>query len=189
MERRDNARTFMQIWLRMHVRRDRYVISDETLAHAEASLTASLQSNDPVVIAGCRFGLGFVHLWRGNLDSAEQELQASLPMAERTGDATTRVLCLTYLTIICRKREQLEQARRYALQSLERAAAAHMSAYVACAQGNLAWVAWREGDLPRSTAERASCPGYMAKRAARLSLPVDGPLAVARRGAGSEPDL
>jgi class 3 adenylate cyclase/tetratricopeptide (TPR) repeat protein len=140
--------TFHGHLARTNVRRERYVISDETLAHAQAARAASLESSDPVVIAANQFSLGFVHLWRGSLDSAEQELQASLLLTERTGDAWSRVLCLTYLTIAYRKRRQVEETRRYALRSLEAAATACMPAYVATARANLAWAAWREADLP-----------------------------------------
>jgi class 3 adenylate cyclase/tetratricopeptide (TPR) repeat protein len=143
---------FYQNLVRMQYRRDRYAVTDETLAHAQAALTASLEANDPVVISYNRFGLAFAHLWRGNLDSAEQELRAALPLAERTGDAGTRVLCLTYLTIVRRRQGRVDEAHRYAQQSHEAAAAAHMDAYVACARANLAWVARCEGDLDKARA-------------------------------------
>jgi class 3 adenylate cyclase len=131
-------------------RRDRYVLSDETVAYSQAALAASVDTEDLVQIAYHRFGLGFMHLWRGNLDGAEREIQAALPLAERTGFASLWTLCLTYLTIISRKRARVEETRDYALRSREAATTAHMPSYIACAQSNLAWVAWREGDLSQA---------------------------------------
>jgi hypothetical protein len=68
-------------------------------------------------------------------------------MAERTGDVTTEARCLTYLTVAARKRGLTDQVRVLAAQSLTAAVAAHMPEYVATAQANLAWVAWREDRL------------------------------------------
>jgi tetratricopeptide (TPR) repeat protein len=64
-----------------------------------------------------------------------------------------RSRCLTYLTILYRKRGQLERARQYASRSLTLATAGQMVEYVGTAQANLAWVAWREGDLAQAEAK------------------------------------
>lgn len=135
---------------RVALRRDRYVISDETLAHFRAAAAAGIELHDPLEMASNCFGLGFGLLWRGDLDAAELELAAALPLAERTGDASSITLCLTYVTIVQRRRGQVEATRQYASRCLEAAAAAHMPAYTACARGNLAWAALREGDLEQA---------------------------------------
>jgi tetratricopeptide (TPR) repeat protein len=132
---------------RLHFRRDRYVVSDETLAYAQAGLAASLELADSVEIATNQFVLGFAYLCRGDFDAADAELQAALSLAERIGDATIRVFCLTWQTIIHRRRGRVEEARHHVSRSLEAATAAGMPLYVATAKANLAWVNWREGDL------------------------------------------
>jgi tetratricopeptide (TPR) repeat protein len=58
--------------------------------------------------------------------------------------------CLTYLTVIYRKRRQVEETRHYVSRSLPVATAAKMVEYIAAAKANLAWVAWREKDLSRA---------------------------------------
>jgi tetratricopeptide (TPR) repeat protein len=68
---------------RLHFRRDRYVVSDETLAYAQAGLAASLELADSVEIATNQFVLGFAYLCRGDFDAADAELQAALSLADR----------------------------------------------------------------------------------------------------------
>jgi tetratricopeptide (TPR) repeat protein len=131
----------------MAFRRDRYVVSEETLGYNEAALAASQELGDLATIARAQFELGFAQLWLGDLDRAEENLQASLTLAERTGDVTIQARCLTYLTIVCRKRGQVQETCRYISRSLPVATAAQMPEYLASAKANQAWVSWREENL------------------------------------------
>ena len=90
---------------------------------------------------------GCAHLWHGDLDTAHEELQAALSLARQTGDVTTQARCLTYLTVVFRKRGQVQEVRRLAAQSRAAAANAHMPEYTATAQANMAWAAWRDERL------------------------------------------
>lgn len=72
---------------------------------------------------------------------------AGLKLAERAGDVTLQSRCLTYLTVICRKRGQVEETRRYVSRSLAVAATGQMLEYIGAAKANQAWIAWREGNL------------------------------------------
>ncbi len=131
----------------INMRRDRFVITDETLAYAQARLQAGREAADPVAIIEFTFGLGFVYLWRGDLDQAEENLQAALKLADQSGPAQVRVQCLTYLTVIHRKRGQVEMARHLASRSLADAQETNQQVYTAMAKANLAWIAWRGGDM------------------------------------------
>jgi predicted ATPase/DNA-binding SARP family transcriptional activator len=131
-------------------RRDRYLVSDETLAFCQTALAISLETEDPSEIAWARFMLGFAELWHGNLDGAEKQMQAALTLAEQTGDVVHQSRCLTYLTILYRKHGQLDKVRQYISRSLVAAAAAEMDEYTGMAKANLAWVAWREGKLEKA---------------------------------------
>jgi len=135
----------------MHSRRDRYVVSEETLAFCQTAVAISQESGNLGEIAWARFVLGFNQLWHGDLDGAEKQILTALALAERTGDIVHQSRCLTYLTILYRKRGQLEEARHYASRSLVAATAGQMVEYIGTAQANLAWAAWREGN--RSQAE------------------------------------
>ena len=136
---------FFNALLLMELRRSRYIVSDEMLGYARAYVAAQREVGDPGESAMAHFMNGFAHLWRGDLDTAEGELQAALALAKRTGDVTTQARCLTYLTVASRKRGHVEEARERATQSLDAAAIAHMPEYTATAQANLAWAAWRDG--------------------------------------------
>ena len=96
--------------------------------------------------------LGFSYLWRGDLNEAEEHFQVGLRLTERTGDIVVQSRCLTYLTIIHRKRRQVEEVRHYVSRSLAVATAGQMLEYIGMARANLAWLAWREGDLSETEA-------------------------------------
>ncbi len=131
----------------MALRRDRYVISEETMAHAQACLEAIRKSGKPSAIAFAQFMLGFSHLWRGELDEAGEHMQAALKLAERIGDVVVQSRCLTYLTILHRKRAQLKAVQQYISRALDVAMAGNMLEYVSTAKANLAWVKWYVGNL------------------------------------------
>ena len=97
--------------------------------------------------------LGFSQLWCGHLDEAEKQMQEALDLAQRTGDVVHQSRCLTYLTILYRMRGQLDRTRQYASRSLTLATAGQMLEYIGTAQANLAWLAWREGDLSQAGAK------------------------------------
>ena len=137
----------------MYNRRDRYLISEEALGFCRIALAISQESEDPSERAWVRFLLGFTLLWYGDLDEAEKQIEAALALAEETGDIVHQSRCLTYLTIVCRQRGQLERARHYASKSLAAAEAGQMIEYVGMVRANLAWVAWREGNLSQTEAE------------------------------------
>jgi len=137
----------------MRNRRDRYVVSEETLTLCRTALAISREMEDRSEIAWARFVLGFSQLWYGDLDGAEQQMQAALALAEETEDVVHQSRCLTYLTILYRKRGQVQRARRYAVRSLAAATAGKMVEYTGMARANLAWVAWRDGDLAGAEAE------------------------------------
>jgi DNA-binding SARP family transcriptional activator/predicted ATPase len=136
----------------MNNRRDRYVVSEETLDFCRIALAIARESEDSGDIAWARFLLGFSQLWCGDLDDAEKQMEAALALAEETGDVVHQSRCLAYLAVLHRKRDQLGQARRYALRGLDAARVGQMPEYVGTAQANLAWVAWREDDLAQAEA-------------------------------------
>jgi DNA-binding SARP family transcriptional activator len=131
----------------MHLRRERYAVSDGMLADSREALALSREWGSLRARIDCQFELGFLHLWRRELEEAEESLQAVLGLAEASGAAWMRTLSLTYLTVLYRFRGQIDGVSRYARRAQEAAEAAHMPDYVAAARGNQAWLAWRRRDL------------------------------------------
>jgi class 3 adenylate cyclase/tetratricopeptide (TPR) repeat protein len=148
---------FFQGLTLMALRRDRYTAGEETIANAQTSLAAIEESNVLPEIGHARFVLGFSCLWAGKLDLADKWICDALKLTERTGDIVLRSRCLTYLTVICRRRGEVEDAQNYAEQSLSSAMTARMPEYIGMAKGNLAWVHMRNGDL--SSAYQDACEG------------------------------
>lgn len=130
------------------LRRNRYNGSPEAVDHARAYLDMVQTIQDAQAVPAAHFQLGFALLWTGDRDQAEQQISCALAIAERSGDRSLEGRCLTYLTIIGRQRGDAERVQAYARQSMGVAEASEMHDYIGAAHGNLAWLAWRAGDLP-----------------------------------------
>jgi len=74
-------------------------------------------------------------------------MQESLKLAERTGDVVLQSRCLTYLTVLYRKRGEVEKVRQYIPRCEKVASTGQMIEYLATAKANIAWIAWREGNV------------------------------------------
>ena len=129
----------------MLLRRDRYVISEETLSDVHLAVKAAHEGALASQLSLTTFMLGFALLWHHDLDQAEKEFLSALKLAETTGNVTIMSRCLTYLTVLHRKRGDVEKVRHYAARSQETAAIGQMIEYTGMAQANLAWAARREG--------------------------------------------
>jgi hypothetical protein len=86
----------------MHLRRERYVVSDEMVTDSREALEASQNCGSMKTRIECLFELGFLHLWRRELDEAEKFLREALTLTETAGVLPTKVIILTYLTVLCR---------------------------------------------------------------------------------------
>jgi len=114
---------------------------------AGAYLRAVEEANDVEAVPAAHFLVGFVLVGSDDeLDEAEREIEAALALSERTGDVSLESRCLTYLTVVARKRQQVERTQALAERGLRVATAGHMPDYLGAAHGNLAWVAWRLRD-------------------------------------------
>ena len=169
---------FFNALLLMQLRRTRYVVSDEMLEYGRAYVAAQREVGDPGESGVAHFMNGFAHLWHGDLDAADAELQTALALATRTGDVTTQARCLTYLTVSSRKRGLVERVRHLAAQSLTAAAAAHMPEYTATAHANLAWADWRDAQLAECEAKARRSPwtSGATSRPGMRAPPSSGPL-------------
>jgi tetratricopeptide (TPR) repeat protein len=136
----------------LHTERDRFVVSDEAHDYLQTAFAANQELDDLGQSAYSQFGLGFSHLWRGELDEAEEHLRHALGLAERSGNVVYQMLCLTYLTTTQRKKAQVGPTRELASRSLAVAQQVAIPDYLGMAEANLAWAAWRDGDLAETQA-------------------------------------
>ncbi len=141
-----HAESFLDLVLASN-RRDRFIVSEQTLAYSRAYLAAAQELGSLRSIAHARFVLGFNLLWQGKLEEAEHQMNTALEWAVRMGNATLQTQCLTYLTVVFRKLGQVGEATDYALRSLEAATSVQNPAYIGAAKANLAWAAWKNAEL------------------------------------------
>jgi serine/threonine protein kinase/tetratricopeptide (TPR) repeat protein len=135
---------FFVMLLNTAFRQDRYVVGAETVEHGRLAVEAADASGDLSTRVSTRFSYAFALLFHGDLDEAERQSLAALELVRETGDLTQESRLLTYLTLVYRKRSQVDRVREYSQRSLEVAIAARMHDYVGAARANHAWVAWRE---------------------------------------------
>lgn len=147
----------------MELRRGRYTISDAALAEMYANLPSSDEWGYTVAENFSHFGIGFVHLWHGDLVLAEEIMHRSLADAEQLGDVTTLARALAYLTVVYRKQQDVEKVRHYARRTLETALIGEMDEYIGSAYGHQAWVALREGYIEQTI--QLSKDGYALMKA------------------------
>ena len=138
---------FLALLASMCFTRDGYSASRACLEYGEAALAAVEESDHLVGITDVRFQYGFMLLWSGDLEAAEEHMRAALAACERTGEAHLRVRCLTYLGFVQRKRGHAEALAARAEQALALASELDMPEYVGAAHGQFAYVARRRGDL------------------------------------------
>lgn len=130
----------------MSWRKERYSPAKGGSTFFQTAYKKSLESGNPHDIAWSAFTHGFGLLWYGEYDRAEELMQDALALAQENGDFVHQARCLTYLTILYRKRGQVELVRRAAEMSLKMAERVDMLEYVGTARGNMAWLAWHDGD-------------------------------------------
>jgi class 3 adenylate cyclase/tetratricopeptide (TPR) repeat protein len=130
-----------------NIRMERYRISGQILSDMKSYLSVQQEANNPSDLAFAYFLQGFTFLWHGDLDNAEDHMQTALKLGRQIGDIIVESRCLTYLTVCCRMRGQIEEVIGLAAQSEEIAKRANMPEYIGTAMANLAWAAWRQDDI------------------------------------------
>ena len=139
--------TFFNNLALLGYRREHYSLSEDTVTYSLAALSACYESNNLGVISWTHFLLGFSYLWANRLDEAEEPLLTALTMTEQTGDIVLQSRCLTYATILYRRRGQIDTVHKNIPACITVAETAQMPEYVGTANANRAWVAWVEEDL------------------------------------------
>jgi hypothetical protein len=132
-------------------RRGRYVIEEETIAQARASLAAAEQTHDLRGLAFARFCLAFTLLLAGLDQEAEPLFAAGLKASVVLGDQQLIARHLAYTSLLHRRCHRVADARSVAERAAEVAETVKLHDYVGVAHANLCWAAWTDGspDLER----------------------------------------
>jgi class 3 adenylate cyclase/tetratricopeptide (TPR) repeat protein/DNA-binding XRE family transcriptional regulator len=140
----------------MTMRRDGYLPSEETIDAARLAVEALDGLGEAFLLGESLCALGFALLWSGAFDEAETAMLRALDLAERTGYTALRSMCSTYLTVLYRKRDDVDRVRIWNERSLQAADEAKRGEYVAMVAATRAWLAWKEDDLPAAETEARS---------------------------------
>jgi tetratricopeptide (TPR) repeat protein len=132
------------------LRRDRYFNSSDAITYSSEALALSLKTGDLGEIADKYFQYGFSLLSSGHLDEAEAAFRIALEMTEQGGHLVLLTRVLTYLAFTYRRRADTERVHEYATYGLRIAGQAKMPQYIGMAQAQMAWLAWRAGDLAKT---------------------------------------
>ena len=141
---REEHGVYHQNLVRLELRSARMTATLETVRLAELS---ALELADGTGGTYAKFVHPFTLLWSGERGGAERRLLEVLEEARRVGDAEVHLLCLTYLAIAARFRHDVESARAFAVAGAAAARSSGARLYEGVASANLAWVAWRQGEV------------------------------------------
>jgi DNA-binding SARP family transcriptional activator len=126
--------------------KNRFVVDEETIINARASVNALPESADLDLVGLCRFGLGFCLIWNKSHEEAAHELREAFRLFERTGNVTMQVRCLAYRVVAHRLKGDINQVEEIAKRCLALAQSTGMYDYIGVSQAGLAWVVLRRAD-------------------------------------------
>jgi tetratricopeptide (TPR) repeat protein len=135
------------------MRRDRYVVTEETLGYARLALDACSGSEKLEELPVAQFGYGFALLFHNSLTAAVRELEAAEELARRAGDSAQQARVLAYLALARRMRRQLPETQVATDRLLEVATAAGTRDYLGAAHAHQAWLSLQTGDLAAASAQ------------------------------------
>lgn len=146
----------LQLVVMLRVRRERYLVTEETVSLAREALVLGSDLAE-AERAALHFVVFFTLVLAGNLEAAETEGVAVLAWANRAGAVMSRARCLTYLMIVARRRGDVARVKELAVDGEAACAQARLAEYNGALLANRAWAALQDGhgDDARARAEAA----------------------------------
>ncbi|MBN1606138.1 MAG: protein kinase [Polyangiaceae bacterium] len=138
---------FLGAMVNARMRQERYHHSRETVALASQALAASREAGNLAQTYSAQFVLGFVLLFHGSVHEAAHHLEQAVQGALQIGDVPLWTRAQSYLAVVRRRRGDVVQCEQEARDLLGTRGVAQMTDYIGVAEANLAWVAWKAGDL------------------------------------------
>ncbi len=155
----DRYRFFLAIVTHAY-RRERYRVTPDVVAAAQACVTAAQEANAAGELAFARFVHGFGLLFAGRLDAAELEIHEGWQASRRFGDAVGETRAVAYLALIQRCLGRVEEARRLTPSVIAMSRKTKLGDYEGLGLSLQAWIAMRDGEPGRA---RALCRSARAR--------------------------
>ena len=128
----------------------RFAATPESLKYSEDFVLAAQLSNDlPLHAAACT-ALAMVLMDHGRFAASEAEFRVALDLCERSGNRSAEIRALVYFAVLRRRQGNVDDTVALSEKGRAFAAAAKMQVYVSSCDANLAWAAWKRGDLERA---------------------------------------
>jgi class 3 adenylate cyclase/DNA-binding SARP family transcriptional activator/tetratricopeptide (TPR) repeat protein len=124
---------------------NRYCMDREILANARRAVAIATENAcDPTEIAWRACGLGLWLTLHGELVDAQEQLESSLAVAERSGNTTLRAASMVYLAQTAQRRHDAEAVRSLAPHAATASEVAGIAQLQAWATACLVWLAWQD---------------------------------------------
>lgn len=123
-----------------------FQLPDTTLENVKKQVATAQASGNRRVIGRAQTLMGFVHLWRDEIDDAENFLLIGLKDVEAVGDVDTLFINLNYMALIGRKRGDVKLTREWARRTLALSEKAKNPFYRGASLGSLAWAELQAGN-------------------------------------------
>ncbi|OLQ74383.1 hypothetical protein BIT28_09425 [Photobacterium proteolyticum] len=137
---------FYDAKLQYELRHTRYALTKQHVELAKHAFIASQETDDYPLQNNCLFTLGFTCLFSQQYTDAQQYLIQALKNATENADTTLKTRCLAYLTVLFRLQGNRVETRQYLRQAKEFAQNSGMDDYIAIANANEAWLAYKDED-------------------------------------------
>jgi adenylate cyclase len=126
--------------------RNRFRVDETDIANIQISAAAAAQGDDDKDIGYATFFVGLLLWLHGDLAAAHEQLEQSLALAERIGEAVLLGESLLKLAFIALQRNDTQAVRSLVHRAMAAAEAMASPNGVADAKACLAWLAWQDRD-------------------------------------------
>lgn len=133
-------------------RKERYLLSGDTVAAADRALAASKETESLHEQADATFAAGFARIFADQSEAAVEYFLGGISLAEKCGDLRLKGRALTYLTVAYRQMEQIELLEETIALARDAVESSTAHDYEAVALANQSWIAWKSGQLDGAVA-------------------------------------
>ena len=134
---------FLQLVVMLRIRRERYLVSEETVRLAQEAFDLGAELSE-AEHAALHFVVFFTLVLAGAIDAADVEGQAVLAWANRAGTVTLQARCLTYLMVVARRKNEVDRVKQLASDCEVACARSQLAEYTGALLANRSWAALRE---------------------------------------------